>query len=159
MVNAAVVVAVLAGWNWLSADEVEPLESTDVGKSWGGGGGGQPLREGGGGVDMSATFAKYKSCDACIAAGYGWCPPKQKCGGARSRPILANSRRCAARRATPFRRWAWRRSAWRSLLARDYTRGSAHPCLVSLPPCACAQMTASTPIAAPDSQLQFAQLA
>lgn len=86
MVNAAVVVAVLAGWNWLSADEVEPLESTDVGKSWGGGGGGQPLREGGGGVDMSATFAKYKSCDECIAAGYGWCPLKQKCGGARSRP-------------------------------------------------------------------------
>ena len=33
------------------------------------------------GNDMSATFAKLKSCTACVAAGYGWCPIKRKCGG------------------------------------------------------------------------------
>ncbi len=33
------------------------------------------------GNDMSATFAKYKTCTACTQAGWGWCPHKRKCGG------------------------------------------------------------------------------
>jgi len=35
----------------------------------------------GGGYDMSATFAKLRTCDVCIGAGYGWCPVRRKCGG------------------------------------------------------------------------------
>ena len=35
----------------------------------------------GGGVDMSATFAKLRTCSACTGAGYGWCPNRRKCGG------------------------------------------------------------------------------
>ena len=35
----------------------------------------------GGGTDMRATFAKFKSCTSCIGAGYGWCPMQRKCGG------------------------------------------------------------------------------
>jgi len=33
------------------------------------------------GHDMSATFAKLKTCSACIGAGYGWCPLRRRCGG------------------------------------------------------------------------------
>ena len=38
-----------------------------------------PVSEGG--MDMSATFAKLRTCEACVAAGYGWCPNRRKCGG------------------------------------------------------------------------------
>ena len=38
-----------------------------------------PVSEGG--MDMSATFAKLRTCQACVAAGYGWCPNRRKCGG------------------------------------------------------------------------------
>ena len=34
-----------------------------------------------GGTDMSATFAKLRTCQACVSAGYGWCPNRRKCGG------------------------------------------------------------------------------
>ena len=34
-----------------------------------------------GGTDMRATFAKLRTCDACISAGFGWCPNLRKCGG------------------------------------------------------------------------------
>jgi len=33
------------------------------------------------GSDMSSFFATLRSCDACVAAGYGWCPMQRKCGG------------------------------------------------------------------------------
>lgn len=33
------------------------------------------------GMDMSAEFAKFKTCGACTKAGYGWCTIKRKCGG------------------------------------------------------------------------------
>jgi len=32
-------------------------------------------------VDMSATFAKLKTCKQCTQAGYGWCSIKRRCGG------------------------------------------------------------------------------
>ena len=35
----------------------------------------------GGGFDMSSTYAKLRTCGACIGAGYGWCPNRRKCGG------------------------------------------------------------------------------
>jgi hypothetical protein len=34
-----------------------------------------------GGMDMSSTFAKLRTCQSCVAAGYGWCPNRRKCGG------------------------------------------------------------------------------
>ena len=34
-----------------------------------------------GGSDMSAIFAQYTTCGACVGAGYGWCPNRRKCGG------------------------------------------------------------------------------
>ena len=34
-----------------------------------------------GGTDMSSTFAKLRTCQSCVAAGYGWCPNRRKCGG------------------------------------------------------------------------------
>lgn len=33
------------------------------------------------GQDLSALFASFKTCTACIGAGYGWCPLRRKCGG------------------------------------------------------------------------------
>jgi len=39
----------------------------------------------GGSNDMRATFAKLKTCSACVAAGYGWCPLQRRCGGFASR--------------------------------------------------------------------------
>ena len=33
------------------------------------------------GMDMSAEFAKLKTCQLCTKAGYGWCSIKRKCGG------------------------------------------------------------------------------
>jgi hypothetical protein len=46
-----------------------------------GGDGEPPPPPEGGGMDMSATFAKLRTCKACVAAGYGWCPNRRKCGG------------------------------------------------------------------------------
>lgn len=33
------------------------------------------------GGDMRAEFARYRTCDACTTAGYGWCPNLRRCGG------------------------------------------------------------------------------
>ena len=51
-----------AGWLWGGDDDPSPPPE-------------------GGGMDMSATFAKLRTCKACVAAGYGWCPNRRKCGG------------------------------------------------------------------------------
>eukprot|EP00499_Haloplacidia_sp_CaronLabIsolate_P007005 CAMPEP_0196779682 /NCGR_PEP_ID=MMETSP1104-20130614/6526_1 /TAXON_ID=33652 /ORGANISM="Cafeteria sp., Strain Caron Lab Isolate" /LENGTH=366 /DNA_ID=CAMNT_0042149865 /DNA_START=1 /DNA_END=1101 /DNA_ORIENTATION=- len=40
-----------------------------------------PASSSGGGRDMSAEFAKYKDCQACTGAGWGWCPIRRRCGG------------------------------------------------------------------------------
>jgi len=33
------------------------------------------------GGDMRAEFARYRTCEACTTAGYGWCPNLRRCGG------------------------------------------------------------------------------
>jgi len=33
------------------------------------------------GTDMRSTFARLRTCDSCVSAGYGWCPNLRKCGG------------------------------------------------------------------------------
>lgn len=38
-------------------------------------------RGGGGGTDMSHEFKKYRTCESCVGAGWGWCPIRRMCGG------------------------------------------------------------------------------
>ena len=93
------------------------------GGAGGGGGGGVGGGSGSGGMDMRATFAKFRTCGSCVGAGYGWCTIQRKCGGFANRECGEGERYVSqgmpANRAKPNRNGLWEPKAARVATADE----------------------------------------
>lgn len=114
-------------------------------KECGGGGGGRASRSPGSGSDgatgndgpssgqdMRALFATFRSCTACVAAGYGWCPMQRKCGGFASKTCDTDERYWAADVPSSQRRPP-RNGLWKPRSAREEEVEEDGPTLTAVP--------------------------
>jgi len=89
---------------------------------------------------MRATFAKLRSCDECVSAGYGWCPNLRKCGGFANKQCGLGPRYVAAGAAPSdeappkMKPTNNRNGLWQSKAQREQTLQAEAPPVAEVPP-------------------------